>query len=193
VPYRRIAIHQPSGQVETVWSRIPPEAFVAWLSVRDELRGHGYPDRSPDVDTATLRLWLPFIGETAIPYLRDVPEPIDSFPVLSVVWTRPDGPTVKIIVMGYGDGAFTSRVTFDAPSGERTLDQTHHIDPDIDPDAVWEEIETLITVIDAYPGGWGADQPVVTDYTDFLATDAEIALAEADAEAAGLLTRPVMH
>jgi hypothetical protein len=193
VPYRRVAIHEPSGRVETVWSRVPPEAFLAWLSVRDDLRALGYPDRPPDVDTPTLRLWLPHLGETAVPYLRDVSDATDSFPVLSVVWARPDGLTAKVMVMGYGDGSFTSRVTFEAPSGERTLDQTHHLDPDVDPSDVGEEIETLIAAIDAYPGGWGPDQPVVTDYCEFLACDAEIALAEAEATAAGLLARPVVH
>jgi hypothetical protein len=193
VPYRRVAIHEPSGHVEIVWSRVPPEAFLAWLSVRDDLRALGYPDRPPDVDTSTLRLWLPHVGEAALPYLRDVSDAKDSFPVQSIVWSRPDGLTAKVLVMGYGDGSFTSRVSFAGSSGERTLDQTHHIDRDADPSDVGEEIETLVSVIDAYPGGWGPDQPVVTDYCEFVACDAEIALAEAEAIAAGLLARPVVH
>ena len=143
--------------------------------------------------SGTVRLWLPHAGEAGLPLLRDVSDATESFPVLSVVWTRPDGLTAKVMVMGYADGSFTSRVSFEAPSGERTLDQTHHIDADVDPSEVGEEIETLLAMVDACPGGWGPDQPVVTDYCEFVACDAEIALAEAEATAAGLLARPVVH
>jgi len=57
VPYR--PVHLTIGhRTETLWSRVSDEAVIAWLAERPYLRSRGYPDRPPDVDTPTVRLWL---------------------------------------------------------------------------------------------------------------------------------------
>lgn len=70
VPYRPISLPSPNGLPETHWVRVTDAAVAEWLRERARLKHRGYPDRPPDVDTATLRAWLPRLGEGTLPYFR---------------------------------------------------------------------------------------------------------------------------
>jgi acetylornithine deacetylase/succinyl-diaminopimelate desuccinylase-like protein len=104
-----------------------------------------------------------------------------------MTWHRPNGFTTKIIVTGLGDGSFVNRVCIVDDSGNRSVDKAHRLGPDVDPDAVWAEVETIVRAINEAPMGWQPRDPMLTTYSDFLALDADVDAAEADAKAAGLL------
>jgi hypothetical protein len=199
MPYRQVSLLSDNGLPEAFWVRVTDAAVAEWLPERAGLRHRGYPDRPPDVDTAILRAWLPRLGEGALPYFRDLPVRSAGtgdaliFPVLTAMWHRPDGHTTKVLIHGSGDGSFTSRVVIVDPSGETPVDKTHHLGPDVDPDAVWEEIETIVRAINEAPMGWQPRDPMVTTYSDFLALDAEVETAEAEARASGLLAPEWVH
>ncbi len=92
MPYRRVVLHAATGS-EVVLVRVPDAAVTEWLRERDRLREHGYPDRPPDIDTPTLRAWLPRRREERLPYfrgrgsLRALTESV--FPVLTATWHAP--------------------------------------------------------------------------------------------------------
>jgi hypothetical protein len=68
-----------------------------------------------------------------------------------------------------------------------TIDKGHLYPPSDDPDDVWDAVTRIVGFIDA-ADLWD-DTALVTDYLDFVALDAEIEAAEADAVAAGLMTK----
>lgn len=186
MPYR--PVHLTIGQrTETLWSRISDEATMAWLAERPYLRSRGYPDRPPDVDTPTVRLWIARPSEERLPYFRDrVREAAGgTFPVYSVSWQAPDGSGAKVVVTGLPDGSLLSRVMLEDESGTRTVDKAHRYPPEDDPDDIWDAVTRIVGFIDAF-GGWEGE-PLMTDYADFLALEAEVEAAKADARAAGLL------
>ena len=60
--------------------------------------------------------------------------------------------------------------------------------PQEDAERVGLEVETIVAFIDrSYP--WDVGDPQVTDYGDFVALDEELAAAEEEARAAGLLSK----
>lgn len=193
MPYRLISL--PSGYClpKTYWVRVSDAAVAEWLPERAMLRHRGFPDRPPDVDTATMRAWLPRLGEQALPYFRSRPARSAGtgdtlvFPVFTATWHRPAGVTTKVLVTGMGDGSFLSRVVIVDVSGDCPVDKAHRLGPDISPDAVWAEVETIVRAINEAPMDWEPDDPLVTTYADFLVLDDEVEAAEADARAAGLL------
>lgn len=199
MPYRAISLPSANGLPETHWVRVDDRAIVEWLTERAALRHRGYPDRPPDIDTTTMRAWLPRLGEVTLPYFRDVPAQSAGtgnalvFPVLTLTWHRPNSTTAKVLVTGYGDGSFVNRVVIVDESGNCPVDKAHRLGPDLDPDAVWAEIESIVAAINEAPMGWQPRDPMVTDYDDFVALDAETKLAEAEARAAGLLAPEVTH
>ena len=199
MPYRPISLPSENGLPETVWVRVSDAAVAGWLPERAGLRQRGYPDRPPDVDTATLRAWLPRLGELALPYFRgNLARSAGTgdalvFPVFTATWHRPTGVTTKVLVTGMGDGSFLSRVVIVEPSGDCPVDKAHRLGPDINPDAVWAEVETIVRAINEAPMGWGPNDPLVTTYPDFLVLDDEVDAAEADARAAGLLAPEWLH
>jgi hypothetical protein len=199
VPYRSVTVSTSSFPPETFSVRVSDDALLAWLRERVPLRHRGYPDRPPDVDTPTLRAWLPRLGEQALPYFRDRPTRSTGlgdalvFPVLTATWHRANGITTKVIITGLGDGGFLSRVVIVDASGDCPVDKAHRLGPDLDPDAVWREIETIVMAINEAPMGWGPDDPLVTDYLGYLALDDEVEAAEAEARAAGLLAPEWVH
>lgn len=198
MPFRTTRIRTPAGAVEVFDVRIPDPAVVAWLLERDDLRARGYPDRPPDVDTRTLRAWLARPGEERLRYFLDhaaAPSEVgilDTFPVFMAVWTSPHG-TARVMVTGYANGYFENRVTLVNSDGECPVDAGRPLPADLDPDAVWAEIEAVVSHLNEAPAGWGPDGPLVTTYRDFLAFDGEVRVAEAEARAAGLLARAWMH
>ena len=146
VPYRpvRIVIGE---ETETVWSRVSDEATIAWLSERAYLRSKGYPDRPPDVDTPTLRLWVARPSEEGLPYFRRQAEEVavsGAFPVYTVSWHHPDGSGAKVLVTGLADGSLLSRVVLEDPAGARTVDKAHLYPPEDDPDDVWDAVTRIV-------------------------------------------------
>ena len=67
----------------------------------------------------------------------------------------------------------------------RDLDRRQGTPLSDDPDDVWDAVTRIVGFIDA-AGLWVAPA-LVTDYWDFLALEAEVEAAKADARAAGLL------
>jgi hypothetical protein len=199
VPYRTLLLRSADGAAETHRVRVSDAAVEEWLRERANLRDRGYPDRPPDLDTPTLRAWLPRPGEQGLPYFRDRSSqpvaPIDTvlFPVYTAVWHAPGGLTAKVLVTGTGDGGFVSRVVIVNAAGGCPVDKAHRLDPNTDPNTVWDEIETIVHAINEAPMGWGPDDPLVTNYVDFIALDAEVEVAEAEARAAGLLAPEWVH
>jgi hypothetical protein len=199
MPYRTVQLLSRDGQPETFRVRVDDRAIAEWLTERAVLKHRGYPDRPPDVDTVTLRAWLPRIDEVTLPYFRGRIAPSAAtgdtlvFPVFTATWHRPSGTTTKVLVTGFGDGSFMSRVVIVDASGDCPVDKAHRLGPEVDPDRVWEEIEAIIAAINEAPMGWQPRDPIVTTYLDFLALDTEVETAEAEARAAGLLAPEWVH
>jgi hypothetical protein len=199
MPYRPISLPSENGLPETFRVRVSEAAIAEWLRERAGLKHRGYPDRPPDIDTATLRAWLPRLGEGTLPYFRDLPARSAgtgdalAFPVFTATWHRPDGGTTKVLVTGFGDGSFMSRVVIVNAAGDSPVDKAHRLGPDVDPGAVWTEVETIVRAINEAPMGWQPRDPMVTTYPDFVALDAEVETAEAEARAAGLLAPEWVH
>jgi hypothetical protein len=197
MPYRTFQILSQGGRSETFWVRIDNRAIAEWLPERAGLKRRGFPDRPPDVDTPTLRAWLPRSGEHDHPYFagRTTARPMAEsiWPVYTAVWHAHDRATTKVLVSAAGDGAIVSRVLIEHPSGSHPVDKVKVYPPDCDPDEVWREIEVLVMAIDAAPLGWGPEDPLVTDYVDYLRLDKEVETAEAEARAAGLLAPERLH
>ncbi len=199
MPYRPVYLCTPDGGPQTFMVRVSDAALASWLAERARLRAYGYPDRPPDVDGPTLRAWLPRLGEQLLPYFRGrLARSAGTgdtlvFPVSTATWHQPDGVVTKVLLTGLADGSFVNRVVIVEPSGDCPVAKTHRLGPDIKPDAVWAEVETIVRAINEAPMGWGRDDPLVTTYPDFLALDDEVEAAEADARAAGLLPPETVH
>jgi hypothetical protein len=196
MPYRHMHVRSDDGPTETFAVRIADAAVATWRRERPHLRTQGYPDRPPDVDTPTLRAWLARPGEQQLPYFRDhagstseVRDP-GTFPAYMAVWSSPYG-TARLLVTGYADGELTSRVTLVNADGHCPVDVARPLPPD--PELAWSQIESLVARLNETPVGWGPDDPLVTTYLDFLAFDAEVRVADAEARAAGLLASAWVH
>jgi hypothetical protein len=191
MPYRTINLLGEEGVAETFRVRIPDAAVLAWLEERSRLRAQGYPDRPNDVDTPSHRAWIPRQGEQGLPYfaagalLSGRGETV--FPIYGATWYAPGAIVTKVTVTGLGDGSLVSRVSIDHEGGKRPVDKVKVYPPDVDPDAIWHEIETIVRAINEAPMGCEPRDPMVTTYWDFLALDDEVEAAQADARVAGLL------
>ena len=109
------------------------------------------------------------------------------------MWHAPGGTTAKVIVTGTGDGGFVSRVVIVSASGECPVAKAHRLDPVADPDAVWDEVETILSAINGAPMGWGRTiRSSPPTWTSPRWTPRSRA-AEADARAAGLLAAERVH
>ena len=115
------------------------------------------------------------------------------WPVYTAVWHAHDRATTKVLVSAAGDGAIVSRVLIEHQSGSHPVDKVKVYPPEADPDVIWREIEAVIVAIDAAPLGWCPEDPLVTDYLDFVALDDEVQAVEAEARAAGLLAPEWVH
>ena len=197
MPYRRTSLTSQDGSTETFWVRITDAAVKEWLGERHRLRVLGFPDRPPDVDNASLRAWVPRLGEQNLPYFGGHsparPRAESVWPIYTAVWHAPSGETTKVLVSAAGDGAIVSRVVVEHPSGQRPVDKTKVYPPDADPDTVWCEVEAIVMTIDAAPMDWGPDDPLACDYLDYLALGDEVETAEAEARTAGLLAVEMVH
>lgn len=193
MPYRSVNIPADARHADRMLVRVSDAAICEWLRERGHLRARGYPDRPPDVDTPTLRAWVPRRGEAGLPYFRrDTPEAVEAgpatfIPIYTASWHCPNGLTAKVLVTGQTDGAFLCRCLIVEPSGACPVDRAHLLGPEVLPEAVWAEVETLVTFLNEAPMDWGPDDPLVTTYEDFVALDEELVVAKAEARAAGLL------
>jgi hypothetical protein len=115
------------------------------------------------------------------------------FGVYLVAWTRTGGGAVRVIVTGRPDGAFLSRVVIEEASGACVTDKFRLYGPDLDPDALWADIERIVAAIAEHIPDAAPRDPLVTTYLDFLAVDVELGAAKADALAAGLLEAVMVH
>jgi hypothetical protein len=185
VPYRQVRI-VIGDQTETVWSRVSDEATIAWLAERGYLRSRGYPDRPPDIDTPTLRLWIARPSEESMPYFHRQAADVatGSFPVYTVTWHACDGSGASVLITGFADGSLLSRVILEDPSGARSVDKVHLYPTGEHPDDVWDAVTRIVGFINE-AGHWQRE-PLVTDYTDYLALEVEIEVATAEARAAHL-------
>ena len=197
MPYRPVRLVVEGASPKTFHVRIPDSAIVEWLVERERLRSCGYPDRPPDIDTPTIRAWLPRPGEEQLRYFRDLAsrgfDQRTGFPVYTATWPRPSGIGAKVIVTGLSDGGFLSRVVIDGPAVADRVDKAHLLAGTVDVEVVWDEIETIIRTINEAPMGWRPNDPIVVDYVDFTSLDVEVAAAEADAREAGLLASRQTH
>lgn len=187
MPYRRVRIIN-GAETETLWSRVSDEATIAWLAERHYLKRKGYPDRPPDVDTPTVRLWLARPSEERLPYFRRRAQEASlggSFPVFTITWHAPDGSGARFLFTGLLDGSFIGRLILEDEAGTQTIDKGHHYPPSDEPDDVWDAVTRIVGFINA-AGHWD-HVPLVTDYSDFDDLEAEVEAAKADALAAGLL------
>ena len=151
MPYRQVRVIT-GDKTETVWSRVSDAATMAWLAERPYLRKKGYPDRPPDVDTATVRLWLARPSEERLPYFRRLAHeaPLGgSFPVFTVTWHAPDGSGAKFLLSGLLDGSFVGRLILEDEAGNMTIDKGHHYPPEDDPDDVWDAVTRIVGFVDA--------------------------------------------
>lgn len=198
MPYRQTRIRTDSRDPETFVVRVPDSAIAAWLLERHDLRNRGYPDRPPDVDRATLRAWLARPGEEQLRYFLDhaaAPSQVPRtgiFPVFMAAWTSPYG-TARVLVTGHTNGGFENQVTLVNADGECPVDGGRPLPADLDPDAAWAEIESVVAHLNEAPVGWDPDDPMVTTYLDFIDFDAEVRIAEIEAKAAGLLAPAWVH
>lgn len=117
MPYRDFTL--PDGV--TVRTRISDEATLEWYYHLPEVEGKGYPDRPPDVDTATMRMWC---GPAVIAD-RMESENVSSLPIgVYVLNLGENKPTLKLMIgcMSPGDGY---HIRLKMESGlEATLGQT---------------------------------------------------------------------
>lgn len=87
----------PNGKV--VRTRVSDKATLQWYNQRSE--HHGYPDRPPDVDTETVRMW---VGPQ---HLKESAGVLTSHPIgIYVLNIGPGLPTVKLMInfLQPGDG-----------------------------------------------------------------------------------------
>lgn len=176
MPYRRVQVDGPDGG-EAFSIRITDEGFESWLQARASLRERGTPDRPPDIDTETLRVWVPHPGEEELPYFRDQREKEDQGidPILTMVWRQ--GPTsVRLFVTGFADGTIQLDA-YQIHAGAQLAHVGREHPPTDDPNEVWADVEGLIELIDSK--GWPRP-PDITDYDDFKAMDVMRELAKAE-------------
>lgn len=97
MPYRDFTL--PDGRV--VRTRVSDKATLEWYEEREVLKRKGYPDRPPDVDTETTRMWCGPNDPAMEQHMTS------SFPIGHYVLNLGRGlPTIKVIVsaLNPGDG-----------------------------------------------------------------------------------------
>jgi hypothetical protein len=180
MPYAKMVIHHcATGETETFSCRVGPESFERWLEEREDLRESGFPDRPPDVDTFTMKAWLPHPGEEDLPFFADYHAHAESDP--PPVWLGSwHGEERRVILKVYAndDGSFT--VHIDTLYGDRPRTRIERqYAADLETERVWLAIEDDIRRVNE-EDGWQEGDPLVTLPEDFVMFDAEMALAEAD-------------
>lgn len=175
--YRRVQVDGPDG-IEEFSIRISDQGFNQWVAARDSLRPTGVPDRPPDVDTDTVRVWVPHPGEEELPYFirQREQEAAGIEPILTMVWRA--GPlSVRLFVTGFADGVIQLDC-YQQHDGAQLAHVGEEHPADQDPNEVWEAIESLIITVDGKEG-W-PKLPEVTDYQDFTEMEASRELARAE-------------
>lgn len=177
-----------TGEVEEFLTRISPRGVTEWLVERDPMRASGKPDRPPDVDTDTLRTWLPWPGEENLSCFASQRKasandrPFSA--VYSLSWYSPER-RAWLGVHAYDDAEGGYEVAFSSTDKRRYPDVAKAYSAAIPEATIWDEVEELTATVCAAPD-WVAP-PKVTTYLDAQWFVSEIALAEAEI-AAGFLS-----
>jgi hypothetical protein len=172
--YSKVTItNHETGEVEEFAVRIGPNGLRDWLMDREKLAATGHPDRPPDVDTPTLRAWLPHPGEEELPYFQRTGAPIDMLPEVALS-LQADAVAVSWLMVSTEGGGYHVEV--------RLLDHGLPVDAysrdyaDGEEAALHAELEELVRTM---PDGVVPRLSVLSDY---LLAIAEYRLAEAELE-----------
>lgn len=178
-----------TGEVEEFLTRISPRGVAEWLVERDALRVEGKPDRPPDVDTDTLRTWLPWPGEENLPCFATQRKLGSGRPfsaVYSLSWHSPER-RAWLGVHSFDDAEGGYEVAFSSTDKRRYPDIAKAYSAATPESTIWDEVEELVAAVCAATDWIGS--PKVTTYLDAQWFVSEIALAEAEI-AAGFLSMP---
>jgi hypothetical protein len=92
--------------------------------------------------------------------------PPSVFPVYLASWHGVDGRTASVLLLGNLAGDYLLRTLVLETSGACAWDGATPFDPDMDPQAVWDQVEQQLDLIGAM-GEWEPDEPTVVDATGF--------------------------
>jgi len=184
MPYGKVVIQNAeTGEVEEFLARISPQGVIDWLADRSSLRAAGHPDRPPDVDTETMRTWLPWPGEEDLPYFqrrREIEaEHMGGRPfttVYAVAW-HAIGLHAAFNLLAFIDeeGGYTAVLgSSDSDALPNVVKPYGRDEPD---EVVWEEAEALVIEV-TNTREW--DEVRVTTTLDVDWFDSETTLAEAE-------------
>lgn len=184
MPYGRLKVDD-----ETFVVRIAPEAVVDWLGMRPELRAAGFPDRPPDIDTETVRMWVPHPGEENDPFFDNhragplLADDLTTYPVYIAKWEADD--LTARLTLDVHEGTYRLSLEAIGPAAKRVRwpdwvkwRSKGHYSGELMPSAAWETVEYLLAYVS--DAALWPDPPDQTTYFDILAIDTEVALAEAD-------------
>ncbi len=80
--------------------------------------------------------------------------------------TAVDGRTASVLLLGNLAGGYLLRTLVLEASGACAWDGATPFPSDMDPQAVWDQVEQQLDLIGAV-GEWGPDEPIVVDVTGF--------------------------
>lgn len=173
--YKRVRVtDQRTGTVEEFSIRISNQGFREWLLDRDNLRKEGKPDRPPDMDTATMRLWLAHPGEEKMPFFAKAPTTPRQFNgCYMVAWS-----SAMLSVYTCEGGGYIVRLESDTPYVPRMVRAVP------DNEYTWDEIEALLARVnettDADGNSLWSRVADVTTHADVEQMELEAELAQAD-------------
>ncbi len=81
-------------------------------------------------------------------------------------WHGPDGRTASVLLLGNLAGGYLLRTIVVESSGACTRDGATPFPSDMDPQAVWDQVEQQLDLVGAM-GEWCPDEPTVVDATGF--------------------------
>jgi hypothetical protein len=92
--------------------------------------------------------------------------PPSVFPVYLATWHGVDGRTASVLLLGNLAGDYLLRTVVLEASGACAWDGATPFEPDMDPQAVWDQVEEHLDLVGAM-GEWEPDEPTVVDVTGF--------------------------
>jgi hypothetical protein len=197
MPYHPVTItNTETGEVEEFLARISPQGVGEWLDDRAALLAAGKPDRPPDVDTDTLRLWLPWPGEENLPYFVNQREMVAStrrtaIAVYGVSWVghgaqcggRDRWAALHMHAYPDAEGGYVVAFGSNDQSAMPAMEKAYP--SDVPDEQVWAEVEEFVARINE--ADWCGVK--VTTYLDTQWFEAETMLAQAEI-ARGFLALP---
>jgi len=92
--------------------------------------------------------------------------PPSVFPVYLATWHGRDGRTASVLLLGNLAGDYLLRTVVLEASGACAWDGATPFPSDMDPQAVWDQVEQMLDLIGAV-GEWEPDAPTVVEVTGF--------------------------